>query len=201
MNIRTYIHIFTLCVHTYNDNKAYICTYFQSVRMYNVHVCSYVHIFKLYIVKLQIYTDVHNVRGFVKFKKIQKSEVGGWVKPQHGFVFSFFWKFCVFLCCFSLLYMFKKNNMGWVGVVWSIRVFFGFFDFLKLDKTPYPCLMWVAAARHNIKQVTLTVFKLFEFLIGSFSPVCSKLLTNSTASQVQNLLAHVTCRPSAYSTG
>ena len=61
-------------------------------------------------------------------------EVGGWVKPQLGLLFfleilCFFVIFFVFL----LLYMFpkiiKNRIRGWVGVVWPIRVFLGFFDF------------------------------------------------------------------------
>ena len=60
---------------------------------------------------------VNIFRGFVKLKKIQKSEknseVGRWVKPELGFGF------------FLLLYMFKKNGYG--GGVWPIGGFLGFF--------------------------------------------------------------------------
>ena len=50
----------------------------------------------------KVYQSANNnvLRGFVKLEKIQKfeknSEVGGWVKPQLGFVF--FLKIPVFLC-------------------------------------------------------------------------------------------------------
>ena len=54
--------------------------------------------------------------GFVKLKKFQKSEknweVGGWVKPQVGFLI--FFGNSVFLCVFFVLIlcfqMFKKKN-------------------------------------------------------------------------------------------
>ena len=38
------------------------------------------------------------VRGFVKLKKIQKSRVGGWVKPKLGFFLFNFVFFVCFLC-------------------------------------------------------------------------------------------------------
>ena len=78
------------------------------------------------------------LRGFVKLKKIQKSEknskVGGWVAP-------IFWK-C--FMCFCVVFVFpivsplkKKWIGGWVGGVRPIRVFLGFLDFFQLEKTPY----------------------------------------------------------------
>ena len=74
------------------------------------------------------------VKGFVKLNKFQKSEknseVGGWVKPQLGFLF--FFGNSVFFVLLFLLYMFqrKKKWVGvWVGVVWTIRVFLGFLEF------------------------------------------------------------------------
>ena len=61
-----------------------------------------------------------STKGFCQVKKIQKSEknseVGGWVKPQLGFVL--FFGNLVFFCVVVLLYMFQKKKMnrggGWV---------------------------------------------------------------------------------------
>ena len=74
------------------------------------------------------------VRGYVKLKKIQKSEknweVGGWVEPQLGFLF-----FSIFFLVFCVVFIFsnvsKKQKLGkwWVFAVWPIRVFLGFLDF------------------------------------------------------------------------
>ena len=57
-----------------------------------------------------------DLRGFVKLKKIEKSEknseVGGWVKPQ--LAFYFFWKlsvFLCFLCCFYVSKCLKKKKL------------------------------------------------------------------------------------------
>ena len=54
--------------------------------------------------------ELHTLTGFVKLKKISK--VGGWVKPQIGFVF-----FCgnVVFCVFLLLYMFSKKLKNLIG--------------------------------------------------------------------------------------
>ena len=81
--------------------------------------------------------------GFVKLKKIQKSEknskVGGWVKPKLEFLFSggifFFFFFCV---VFMFPNVSKKNikNCLRVGGVWLIRIFLRFLDFFKLDTLP-----------------------------------------------------------------
>ena len=57
------------------------------------------------------------LRGFCQVKKIQKSvknsEVGGWVKPQLGFLFSF--GNFVFFVLFSCLQMFPKKIRNWIG--------------------------------------------------------------------------------------
>ena len=54
-----------------------------------------------------------SIWGFVKLKKIQKSEknseVGGWVKPQLGLNFLNSCVFLCFLCCFHLSKCFKKK--------------------------------------------------------------------------------------------
>ena len=59
------------------------------------------------------------IRGFVKLKKIQKSEknseVGGWVKPQLGFLFFGGFFFCVFFVLFSCSKCFKKKMDRGVG--------------------------------------------------------------------------------------
>ena len=63
---------------------------------------------------------MHSLRGFVKLKKIQKteknSEVDGWLKPQLGFFFEIL-SFSVFFVLFLLFQLFpKKSKSGyWVG--------------------------------------------------------------------------------------
>ena len=86
--------------------------------------------------------------GFVKLKKIQKSEknseVGGWVKPQLGFLF--FWEilcFFVFFVLFSCFKMFKKkkkldNGVG--GWCLTNTSFLRFFDFFNLTRPLYSLL-------------------------------------------------------------
>ena len=78
-----------------------------------------------------------SLRGFVKLKKIKKSEknseVIGWVKPQLGFFF--FWGNLVFFCVAFSLYMFppkkiKKMDRG-MGR-WGL----GFFFLTWLDPIP-----------------------------------------------------------------
>ena len=77
--------------------------------------------------RLVLRISPRTIRGFVKLKKIKKSDknskVGGWVKSQLGFFF-------LEMLCFSWLYILKKNWIReWVGVVLPIRVFLGFLDF------------------------------------------------------------------------
>ena len=62
--------------------------------------------------------DVRICKGFCRVKKIEKSEktskVGGWAKPQLGFVF--FSEMLCFLCCLCSDTCFKKcYGGGWVG--------------------------------------------------------------------------------------
>ena len=58
------------------------------------------------------------MRGFVKLKKIQKSEknseVGGWVKPQLGILF--FLILCFFVLFFVVLHVSKKKKILGKGV-------------------------------------------------------------------------------------
>ena len=75
----------------------------------------------------------HCVRGLVKLKKIQKSEknseVGGWVKHELGLSFFGNFVFLMFLCFQKKK---KKWIWGWVGGVWPIRAFLGFWIFFTL---------------------------------------------------------------------
>ena len=63
------------------------------------------------VVVLAVSAMLLAVRGFVKLKKIQKSEknseVGAWVKPQLGFLF--FLKYCVFCDIFFVVHVSKKK--------------------------------------------------------------------------------------------
>ena len=72
------------------------------------------------------------VRGFVKLKKFKKSEnseVGGWVKPQHGF-FYFFGNFVFFMFLFCCT-CFQKKLKNWIGGGWVVSDQSDFFsDFL-----------------------------------------------------------------------
>ena len=100
----------------------------KKIQNFNVHKPRISNTSFNYIIK-----QVFLLRGFVKLKKIQKSEknseVGGCIKPQLGLLF--FWRcvFCDFF--FLLLYMFPKKIKNWIGGwvfgVWPIRVFLGFF--------------------------------------------------------------------------
>ena len=73
------------------------------------------------------------VRGFVKLKKKPKSEknleVGGWVRPQLGFLF--FGDILCFFVWFYVVFMFpnvSKKIKNWIGGgVWPMRVFLRFF--------------------------------------------------------------------------
>ena len=79
-------------------------------------------------------------KGFCQVKRkpnIREKLGSGWVGQAQTRILIFWGeslRFCVFLCCFHVSK--KKLIRGWVGVVWSIRVFLGFFDFFQLDKTP-----------------------------------------------------------------
>ena len=86
---------------------------------------------------MYVITDLYyfgnTFRGVVKLNFFQKSEknseVGGWVKPQLGFLF--FGEMLCFLCCFCRCTCFQKKFKkwigGWVGGVWTIQVFFRIF--------------------------------------------------------------------------
>ena len=74
--------------------------------------------------------------GFVKLKKIQKSEknskVGGWVKPKLEFLFSggifFFFFFVLFLCFQMFPKKYKKLSTGRWGLINpNFSQIFGFF--------------------------------------------------------------------------
>ena len=76
-----------------------------------------------------------HVRTIRKYEKI--SEVGGWVKPQLGFLFL---EILCFLCCFLLFYMFPKKKI-WIGVSGYCLANLSFsqiFGIFLLDKAPQP---------------------------------------------------------------
>ena len=78
------------------------------------------------------------IRGFIKLKKIQKSEKNKWVGGSS--LNSDYYFFLEILCCFHATKCFRKKIKNWirglVGGVWPIRVFLGVLDFFQLDKTP-----------------------------------------------------------------
>ena len=93
-----------------------ISTCFLGDYIYTRYLGNYLY---LHVTLVIIVTSTRYLKGFVKLKKIQKSEknseVGGWVKPQFEFVFF------LEILCFSVLFFAvhvskKKNRMGggWV---------------------------------------------------------------------------------------
>ena len=98
-------------------------------------MCIYIYTRYYYLLPL---SQMKHDKEFCQVKKIQKSEkdleVGGWVKPQLGFIV--FFGNLVFLCCFLLMYMFKKKIEYGGGWVWSgqsefFSDFWIFFNFTK----------------------------------------------------------------------
>ena len=84
----------------------------------------------------------HLPKGFCQVEKNPRKTrkwVGG-SSPNSDFAFFgnclFFRVFCIVLMFPSVSKKMKTLIMGWVGVVWPIRVFLGFLDFFQLDKTP-----------------------------------------------------------------
>ena len=64
--------------------------------------------------------------------------MSGWVKPNSDLFGGKFCVFCVFLFCCCCFFSKKRNKkwIGWVGGIWLMRVFLGFFDFFITWQDP-----------------------------------------------------------------